>query len=158
MTGWLDVEEQRAWRGLLAMHTRLMARLNQELQERSGLSLADYDVLVALTDVQDRSLRMRQLGELLQWEKSRLSKQISRMAARGLVARRDCPEDRRGAYVDLTKAGRAAIEAAAPEHVALVRRVLFDVLDTDQVAQLAAINQRVVQALDREADLETTPA
>ncbi|WP_278257579.1 MarR family winged helix-turn-helix transcriptional regulator [Nocardioides convexus] len=93
------------------------------LQAASGLSLSDYEILVALTDedVPEHSLRMFELGERLQWEKSRVSKQVSRMEARGLVERRHCADDRRGAFVDLTEAGHAAIAAAAPSHVDLVR-------------------------------------
>lgn len=143
MTTWLTAEEQRAWRSLLAMNAELTARLNRGLQER-GLSLADYDVLVALTDVRERSLRLRELGTVLQWEKSRVSRQVTRMAARGLVARRECPEDKRGAYVDLTEAGRQAIEAAAPGHVSLVRELVFDTLRADQVRALADACQAVL--------------
>ena len=134
------------------MHSRLLTRLNQGLQEGAGLSLADYDVLVALTDAADQSLRMGELGEQLHWEKSRLSKQLSRMAARGLVVRRECLEDRRGAYVDLTPAGRDAIETAAPDHVGAVRRMVFDQLSSREVAQLVATYDKVLSALDREAD------
>jgi DNA-binding MarR family transcriptional regulator len=150
MTRWLDPEEQRAWRGLLAMSAQLMARLNRGLQESSGLSLADYDVLVALTDVRDRSLRMTELCGILQWEKSRLSKQVSRMTARGLVRRREVEDDRRGAYVELTDRGRAAIEGAAPEHVELVRRLVIDPLTRRQVEALATIAHRVTDAITAE--------
>lgn len=147
MTQWLDEHEQGVWRGLLAIHTALRSRLNAELQQGSGLSLADYDVLVALTDVTERSLRMGELAEVLQWEKSRLSKQLARMSARGLVHRRDCPDDRRGAYIDLTDAGRTAIEAAAPAHVALVRQLVFDVLDPAEIVALGSIYEKVLAAL-----------
>ena len=146
-TRWLDDEEQVAWRGWLDAHALLSAALNRELQRVSGLSLADYEVLVNLTDVPERSLRMFELGERMQWEKSRLSKQVSRMALRGLVARRECADDRRGAFVDLTDAGAAAIEAAAPPPVAMVREVLFDHLTPDQVAALAAVTATIRQRL-----------
>lgn len=136
---WLAEDEERAWRAWLALNTQLSARLNRELQAGSGLSLADYDVLVALTDVPTRSLRMYELGEVLQWEKSRLSKQVTRMAARGLVERRECAADRRGAFVELTDEGLAAIRAAAPAHVALVRRLVFDGLTPEEVGAFGAI-------------------
>jgi DNA-binding MarR family transcriptional regulator len=134
MTRWLDDDEQHAWRALLAVNAQLTVRMNRGLQESSGLSLSDYDVLVALTDVPEGSVRMRDLGRTLQWEKSRVSKQVSRMAARGLVVRQECADDLRGSYVDLTDAGRAAIEAAAPDHVELVRDVVFDGLTAEQLA------------------------
>ncbi|HWU22664.1 MAG TPA: MarR family transcriptional regulator, partial [Nocardioides sp.] len=113
----------------------------------SGLSLADYEVLVNLTDVPEQTLRMYELGERMQWEKSRLSKQLTRMAARGLVARRECADDRRGAFVDLTPAGAEAIESAAPAHVELVRELVFDHLTPEQVDALAAVTAVIQERL-----------
>src|SRR5262245_25467581 len=75
---WLEPTQQDAWRGFLDLHARLAARLNRELQRTSGLSLSDYDVLVHLTDVPGGRLRAFELGEGLQWEKSRVSKQVAR--------------------------------------------------------------------------------
>src|SRR4051794_21309869 len=86
MSQWLTDDEQRAWRGLVQMTSRLDARLNRELQQSSGLSLADYDVLVLLTEAPDGRLRMFELVEELQWEQSRLSHHVARMQRRGLVA------------------------------------------------------------------------
>lgn len=146
---WLDDVEQRAWRGFLSVHAQMTARLHRDLQASSGLSIADYEILVVLTDpdVPEQSLRMFELGERVQWEKSRVSKQVSRMEARGLVERRHCADDRRGAFVDLTDAGRAAIEAAAPAHVELVRRLFIDPLSREQVEALAAIADTVQERL-----------
>jgi len=148
---WLDAGQQRAWRAWLDAHARLSARLNRELQAGSGLSLSDYDVLVHLTDVPEGRLRSFELGDGLQWEKSRVSRQVARMAERGLVAKEASPEDGRGAYVTLTRAGRRAIEQAAPAHVELVRRLMFDDLTSDQVRTLEAIAAAVVRRLDAPA-------
>ena len=133
---WLDDEQQQTWRAWLDVNAALFARISRELQARNGLSLQDYDVLVALTDVPEGSVRMRDLGVKLQWEKSRLSKHLARMAARGLVARRECHDDRRGAFVELTDEGLAAIRAAAPDHAALVKDVFFGGLSHEQVEEL----------------------
>jgi DNA-binding MarR family transcriptional regulator len=148
-TRWLDDEEALAWRAWVDLNAQLSARLNRELQAASGLSLSDYEILVALTDkdVPDHSLRMFELGERLQWEKSRVSKQVSRMEARGLVERRHCADDRRGAFVDLTEAGLAAIDAAAPSHVALVRELFFEGLDDEQVRSLGKFATGVLARL-----------
>jgi DNA-binding MarR family transcriptional regulator len=145
---WLDAGQQRAWRAWLDAHAHLSARLNRELQASSGLSLSDYDVLVHLTDVPEDRLRSFELAEGLQWEKSRVSRQVARMAERGLVAKEAAPEDGRGAYVTLTPAGRRAIEEAAPAHVELVRRMLFDGLTAAQVRTLENIASSVVRRVD----------
>lgn len=148
--GWLDADQQRAWRRYLGMHARLMARLHRDLQARAGLSLSEYAVLVELTDVPEGRLRPGALGAALQWEKSRVSKQVARMVRRGLVSREECPDDARGDYVVVTAAGRRATEAAAPDHVALVQRLVFDSLDADQVRALAGISDTVLDRLARE--------
>jgi DNA-binding MarR family transcriptional regulator len=146
---WLDEREQRAWRGYLAMQARLQARLNRRLQDDSGLSLTDFDVLVALTDADDVRMRVHELADTLQWERSRLSHQLSRMQRRGLLEREDCEDDARGAFVVLTGAGRRAIERAAPGHVEAVRELVFDGLDDDQVDALARIAEIVLERVGR---------
>jgi DNA-binding MarR family transcriptional regulator len=144
---WLDDEQQETWRAWLEVNTQMFARMSRELQVNSGLSLQDYDVLVALTDVPDGSVRMRDLGVKLQWEKSRLSKHLTRMTARGLVARRECHDDRRGAFVELTDEGLAAIRAAAPDHAAVVKEVFFDGLSREQVRDLGKVCATVLERL-----------
>jgi DNA-binding MarR family transcriptional regulator len=147
MTRWLNHREQRAWRGYLAMQAELSARMNRDLQSDSGLSLADFDVLVRLTDREEARLQFGELAEALQWEKSRLSHQVKRMKERGLVAKEECPNDARGAIVVLTDQGQAAIEKAAPTHVEKVRDMVFDRLDEQQVDTLAAITDSVLEHL-----------
>ncbi|MFI7437568.1 MarR family transcriptional regulator [Micromonospora haikouensis] len=152
MTGtrWLDDDQQRAWRAYLRMQAELAARLGRQLQADSGLSFADYGVLVQLAEAPDGRLRPFELQRDLQWEQSRLSHHLGRMQRRGLVGREECPQDARGAFVVLTAAGRAAIEAAAPAHVDTVRRLVFDQLDPDEVRALERIATRVVDGLDAE--------
>jgi DNA-binding MarR family transcriptional regulator len=152
---WLDEREAAAWRGLQQMQAQLNARLAHELSNDSDLSYPDYTVLVALTDRPDGEMRAFELGQRLGWEKSRVSHHISRMVARGLVTRRKCPSDQRGAFVVVTGQGRKAIEAAAPGHVAAVRRYVVDRLTPDQLDALAAITQAVLSAL---AEPPPTPA
>lgn len=147
-TRWLDERENRAWRGYLTMHTQLIARLHRQLQADSGLSLSDFEVLVHLTDRPEPRMRVGELGQALQWEKSRLSHHLGRMQKRGLVCREDCPDDARGAFVALTDQGRAAIEQAAPGHVETVRALFFDALTEEQVDAFAAIVDRILGRLD----------
>jgi len=148
-TRWLTEDQQRAWRAYLAMQSRLTAQLGRELQAGSELSLADYDVLVWLTEAPGGRLRIYELGRGLDWEQSRLSHHLTRMERRGLVVREDCPDDRRGAFIVVTKAGRKALADAAPGHVETVRRLLFDHLSAEQVATLEQVATAVLDRLDR---------
>jgi DNA-binding MarR family transcriptional regulator len=147
MTRWLSEDEQCAWRQLLQMTAQLDARLNRELQECSGLSMADYDVLVPLSEAADGRLRMFEIAQALHWEQSRLSHHLSRMQKRGLISREHCDTDRRGAFVVLTGAGRNAIEQAAPAHADSVRKLVFDGLSAAQVKTLSSVTASVIERL-----------
>ena len=147
MTRWLTEEEQRAWRGLLRMTSQLNARMNRELQDQYGISLADYEVLVVLSEAPAGRLRVFELADTLAWEQSRVSHQLARMQGRGLVTRENCRTDARGAFVVLAEAGRAAIERAAPTHVETVRQLVFDGLGRDQLAALTAVTASVLERL-----------
>jgi DNA-binding MarR family transcriptional regulator len=146
-THWLDETEARAWRGYLRMRTMLDAELARDLNRDSGLSTADYEVLVHLSEVAGHRLRMNELGARMLWSKSRLSHQVGRMEQRGLVVRENCLSDARGSFVGLTEAGLGAIVAAAPGHVETVRQHLFDLLTREQIETLGDITDVVVDHL-----------
>ncbi len=142
---WLSPAEARAWRGLQEARAALDAAVEQQLVEH-GLSGADYAVLVALSEADGPAVRARDVAGLLGWDRSRLSHQLRRMEARGLLGRTDCPEDARGTMVALTPQGREAVEAAAPGHVATVRRVFVDLLSPEETAVLGDVFARVREA------------
>ncbi|MFI0813139.1 MarR family winged helix-turn-helix transcriptional regulator [Streptomyces echinatus] len=148
---WLTAEEQRAWRGFVRLHERLGGRLARLLQTESDLSAADFAVLVHLTDVPEGRQRQQGLARALEWEKSRMSHHVARMAGRGLVVRQECSEDGRGAFVVITEAGRAAVEAAAPLHVAAVRSLFLDHVTPAELRTLGEVSERVVAKLDEES-------
>lgn len=149
---WLSEPEQTAWRAYVRMQAELEAQLNRRLHDRFGLSMADYEVLVHLSEAPGGVLRLFELGRIVDWEKSRLSHHLTRMAKRGLVERRECPSDGRGAFVALTATGRAAIERAAPGHVEDVRQFVVDALGPERLAALGDIAETVVAALAADDD------
>lgn len=141
---WLTQDQQRIWRTYLTMTSRLQTAMHRQLQRDCELSLADYDVLVALSEHGPQ--RISDLGHALGWEQSRLSHQLRRMRGRGLVARHGIGDDRRAATVELTDGGRSALEAAAPGHADLVRSTVFDGLSR---AQLRAVESAMDAVLKR---------
>jgi DNA-binding MarR family transcriptional regulator len=160
--GGLDRRQQQAWRAFLRMSEALRSRLEQQLQAGSGLSSADYTVLVVLYDAPGQRLRQHELGDLLQWEKSRLHHQLTRMCRRGYVERGPDPEQpaSRAVYVALTPAGSQALLTAVPAHSREVRRLFVDQLSDDELEQLAALSTRIIRALglpDLPGEPLTTP-
>ena len=151
---WLDEREHRAWRALQLMQMQLTARITADLAATSELSYSDYVVLVGLSDRPDGRMRLFELARTLGWEKSRVSHQIARMVGRGLVTKVKCGEDRRGANVVMTPRGRKAIEAAAPHHVATVRRLFIDQLSPQELEAVGAAAEKILDVLTRECELD----
>src|SRR3954447_24788129 len=144
----LSDPQTAAWASYQRMRTRLTGRLNRELARTTGLSEADFEILMALTEGQDESVRALALRCGLEWEKSRLSHQLRRMEERGLVTREECAEDNRGSVVRVTGAGRKLAAEARYHYEQAVRRYVTDVLTTDQLEALGAIAESVLAQLD----------
>jgi DNA-binding MarR family transcriptional regulator len=146
---WLNPDQQRAWRNYIEATTMLLDALDRQLQRDAGMPHGYYEILVRLSERPDRSMRMSELAEATRSSRSRLSHAVSRLEERGWILRRDCETDRRGQLAELTDSGRAALEQAAPGHVAEVRKHLIDRLSPDQVTQLADIADVIVAGLSR---------
>ncbi|MDF3305015.1 MarR family transcriptional regulator [Rhodococcus sp. ACS1] len=146
-TNWLTPAEMRAWRGYMDGNQRLMDVLNRDLQEKHDLSLADYRILVLLSESPDGSLRMSDLADGVLSSRSRLTHQIRRMESQGMVTRDTCLEDGRGVLAVITDEGRARLADAAPTHVAGVRSNLVDLLTKSQLKVLAEVFERVDKAI-----------
>lgn len=147
MTKWLNDEQQESWRAWIAASSLLSDRLDRDLQDNAGLSLADYEILVRLSEAPDRRIRMSELAELTLSSRSRLSHQIDRMASTGLVTREVCTEDRRGSFAVLTDDGWRTLVKSAPLHVESVRANLVDVLSPAEFAALGKACAKIAERL-----------
>lgn len=147
MTRWLTPAEQLSWRAWLSATALVPEQFGRDLQQAHGLTLADYEILVRLSETEDRRLRMSDLAEVTLSSRSRLSHQIDRMEKAGLVQRRPCAQDRRGFFAELTDQGWAKLVAAAPDHVASVRNHLVDVLTPAEFEDLGRICQKLIEHL-----------
>ena len=145
---WLDDDEQRAWRGLVALLLRLPAALERQLQADAGLTHFEYFVLALLSEADARTLRLSHLAAQADASLSRLSHVITRLERRGLVRREPCPEERRATNAVLTDDGFTLVVATAPGHVAEVRRRVFDALSQREIAQLERVCARILAQVD----------
>lgn len=140
---WLDDDEQTLWRAMMDAAKAVERAMDTRLLATEEISSADFSVLVQLSEAERGTVRMRELCEALRWDRSRMSHQITRMARRGLVNKLRCTSDSRGIDVELTAHGRDVIERAAPDHVRMIRRIVFDELDAvpglDRDAALTAL-------------------
>jgi DNA-binding MarR family transcriptional regulator len=153
---WLDARQDEVWRLLLSVQGRMLGRLDEEMRLNHGLSLADYDVLVALSESAG-GLRMTELAERVMLSPSGLTRRVDRLVKRRLVDRRPCPSDGRGSLAALTPAGWQDLRQAAPTHVAGVRRYLLDPVTPGGIQPLAAGLRAVARALDVSRDSPPSP-
>jgi DNA-binding MarR family transcriptional regulator len=147
---WLSDDEQRTWRSFLGATRLLFEQLDRELQRDAGITHADYEILVRLSEAPDRSLRMGELAERTGSSRSRLSHAVAGLEGDGWVRRERCPTDGRGAVAVLTEKGAAALRDAAPGHVRGVRRHVFDQLGTAQQRSLRTISDALLGHLEQE--------
>jgi DNA-binding MarR family transcriptional regulator len=145
----LTPEQRRNWTAFMHMQEVLRARIERRLLAHSGLSNADYTVLVVLASAPDGRMRLADLGATLGWERSRLHHQLTRMAKRGLVERGPMPDagDSRAIQAVLTDDGRAAIRDASRRHARDIRELVIDVLDEGQLEQLGDVSSTLLAAL-----------
>lgn len=138
--------EQRVWHAWLRSTVRVHEALERDLQQQFGRSLAEYEVLVHLSEADGHRRRMADLADRSLVSRSRLTHTVDRLERVGLVERQPCPEDRRGTWAVLTPLGLEHLERMAPRHVESVRHYLFDVMDDAQIEQLAEVLEAVADA------------
>jgi DNA-binding MarR family transcriptional regulator len=137
----IATRELAVWRSLLDTTNELRRLLSAQLQEECGLSPADYQVLLALSEAKGRRLRSSELASDIDWERSRLSHHLGRMQRRGLIRRDDCATDNRGAEVSLTEDGARSFRAATAPHLRAVKKHFADALTPNQLEALAEVLQ-----------------
>jgi len=148
-TRWLTKSEQESWRLFITVLPDLLAAFEVDLVEH-GLNFGDYEVLVRLSESDDHRMRMCDLAAALRLSPSGLTRRLDGLVRSGWVERAASPDDRRVMYAHLTPGGMATLEAAAPDHVASVRRFLVDPIGADGMRDLGRIFATVRRTLEAE--------
>jgi DNA-binding MarR family transcriptional regulator len=146
-TPWLDQEQQRVWRAFLGGITVLLDQLDRDLRTQHDLSMAEYEILVRLSEAPDRSIRMAELAAAVAHSRSRVTHTISRLERDGIVRRDQCSDDGRGVSAVLTDHGFSVLEKAAHTHVSGVHDYLIENAPPDELDALGRIMERVVATL-----------
>ena len=155
---WLSAEQQASWRAFLLGSARLTESLNRQLEADCGISLAEYEILVRLSEAPERTIRMSELAAAVVQSRSRLTHTVARLESRALVRRETCLADGRGVNCVLTDDGFAFLVEAAPGHVRAVRENLVDLLTEDQFRVLGEAMAVVARGPSAPPARPTTPA
>ncbi len=144
---WAGSPDQALWRNQLRLSTQLLIRLDTELTEKHGLSIADYTVLVVIAEGPEEGVRMSSVAEFVMISRSRLTHGVDRLEARGLVERSKASDDRRGFLCSLRPKGRRLLAEAVPTHVGGVREFFADLVEPDEFPVIDRFVRRVLGAL-----------
>lgn len=129
--GRLDPAELSQWEAWKRAVDAVQDTVAAAIVASSGLSVADFSVLTRLQESGGGSLRQNQLAASLRWERSRLSRQLSRMADRGLL-RSEGTGAGQGRLITITDDGASAVARARPAHATAVREALLERGDADR--------------------------
>jgi DNA-binding MarR family transcriptional regulator len=131
------------WRAFLTAHARITRRLDEELRAEHDISLAEYDALLTIADAPERTIRMRQLADRVLLSKSGVTRLIDRLVLDGLVERRACASDARGAEAVLTAAGLDRLRHASRTHLRGINEHFLAAVDTDDLSTIQRSMQSV---------------
>ncbi|MEO6510782.1 MAG: MarR family transcriptional regulator [Nocardioides sp.] len=144
---WLDESQQHSWRALVMGMTLLLDRLDADLRRSFDVSLAEYEIMVRLSERPNRQLRMAQLADAMAHSRSRVTHTVKRMEGAGLVERTSSAEDGRGVVCVMTEQGHDLLVRMAPTHVNGVRDYLVDLADGHDLDALGRVMNAVADKL-----------
>ncbi|WGP05353.1 MarR family transcriptional regulator [Bacillus subtilis] len=140
-------DELETWSAVATLLEWLPAALNAQMQRDSQISHFEYGILFALSQAPEETLAMKELAGFANSTLSRLSRAVARLERQGWVTRRPDPSDGRTTVASLTDSGLAAMRAAAPGHVALVRRLVFESLTPAQARAFGQASRHITSAI-----------
>lgn len=143
---WLTLDQQQSWRTFIEGTMRLNEALNRDLEQKQGVSMNEYEILVRLSESDNNTMRMSELADNLAHSRSRITHTVRRMSDRGLVERQTCEGDGRGVNCVLTERGYQALVASAPDHVRAVRKLFVDHLTPEEFDTLGKAMEKVTMA------------
>jgi DNA-binding MarR family transcriptional regulator len=142
----VDQKKLSVWKTFLRAHATLLRTLENELQAQQGLSLTWYEVLLHLNKDPRGGLRMQELAEAVILSRSGLTRLLDRMENAGLVQRRPCAHDRRGAYALITPEGKTLFELIRPVVLQSIETHFAQHLDEAACDTLLGVFNKILEA------------
>jgi DNA-binding MarR family transcriptional regulator len=132
-----------SWRGYLKSHAAILRELDAGLVAEHGLTTRDYEVLLYLSQAEERHLAMSALAERTMLTRSGITRLVDGLVDAGLIERLACPNDARVSYAQLTDEGYEKLRQASRSHVAGVRRLFVERFSDEELQTLAELLGRL---------------
>lgn len=140
---------QNAWRAFHNIRITLLPPLVKHLNDKCGLSEAEYQVFVGLQASKNKKMKPSELADELGWDLGRLSHQVSRMESKGFVGKEPCPEDARSCLIGATRKGQSIFEKALPIQTREVKRLFVDALTKEQLRSIIEISEAIESHIEK---------
>jgi DNA-binding MarR family transcriptional regulator len=137
-------EQMRLWFAYFDMEAALWRRLTKLLRRETGLSEADFRVLVSILNAEPEQLRAYELAARIDYDKARLHRHLDRMEAREMIRRRKTGDNARGVIVELEPKGRTAILAARPVRSRHIREAIVEALTPQELEAFTHASERIL--------------
>lgn len=147
-TPWLDADQQQWWRSYMGGTTVLIDQLDRDLRAAHDLSMAEYEILVRLSEADDRSIRMAELAAAVSHSRSRITHTIARLERDGIVRRTASCTDGRGVSAVLTDHGYEVLGQAAHTHVRGVHEYLVSRCSREDLEAVGRVFEAVRDGLE----------
>lgn len=147
-TPWLDADQQQWWRSYMGGTTVLIDQLDRDLRAAHDLSMAEYEILVRLSEAEDRSIRMAELAAAVSHSRSRITHTIARLERDGIVRRTASCTDGRGVSAVLTDRGYEVLGQAAHTHVRGVHEYLVSRCSREDLEAVGRVFEAVRDGLE----------
>jgi DNA-binding MarR family transcriptional regulator len=131
-----------AWRSLLRAYASLMRQLGTDLEQKTGLTLGDFDVLAQLAEA-GGELGMTDLADRTLSSRSGMTRRVDRLVEEGLVRRANSDADGRAVVIVLTDAGVNRVRGTVPVHLRGVSEMFMAKLTDRELVALESALRKV---------------
>jgi len=138
-----SAKAEKVWEDISRAHCSMLAALEKDMEPKTGIPLAWYQVLTELSRAKDGMLRFQDLARVAGISESGASRRLNQMIKSGLIDRHICATDRRGVYARLTAKGKAAYEKGHAIFLRSLDRNLGTHMEPDEADVLRAALARI---------------
>src|SRR6187402_3247594 len=138
-----STEATSAWIRLMRVQSRVLDCVEQDLKKAGFPPLAWYDALLELSRAPTGELRPVELERQMLIPQYSTSRLIDRLVDEGLAARRECKNDKRGLFVEITVAGRELHKRMACAYSTAIEKHVGSKLSDADAAKLCGLLDRL---------------